>query len=405
MNITSGVGTNQITASWSGVAAGAGISGNVCVTAANACSTATPNCLAINYQSTAPVTPSSISGNAKLCPGSTVTYSVASVARAAEYTWSLPPGLSITSGSGTNTISVSASNGYTGGSLTVRAGNACGVGGVRSKSLGLNIPLTPGIISGPTTGLCSLSGANYTTTGSAAATKYQWTLPTGATITGSDSGLTVAVNYGTTSGNITVRGVNSCGTSNARSVSVSVLPARPGTITGSTTPCAGQAYNYSVSSVASATQYNWAVPSGASITSGAAPYSKDIQVTFGNVPASNQLVTVSASNNCGTGPLRSLSGITVSRCIRESAEAPGILATVYPNPTTGQFFLALETERNEQIDITLSNLVGQVIHRENRSLIPGAQLYTYELHGQKSGVYLLKIQSGKAVQTLRVILQ
>jgi len=78
---------------------------------------------------------------------------------------------------------------------------------------------------------------------------------------------------------------------------------------------------------------------------------------------------------------------------------------VYPNPTSGQFFLALETLNDEELDITLSNLVGQVFHRELRSVIPGAQLITYELRGQKSGVYLLRIRSGNEIQTLRVILQ
>jgi hypothetical protein len=407
MNIVSGAGSNQITADWTSAAASAGISGQVCVTSANACSTATPNCLTINYQSAIPVTPGSISGTAKLCPGNTQTFSVAAVSRASQYDWTLPAGVSISSGSGTNVISVNVGVGYTGGTLAVRAGNACGNGSYRSKSLGLNMPLTPSIISGPVNGLCALSSVSYSTGGTAAATKYQWTIPSGASISGSDSGSAVVINYGTSSGTITVRGVNSCGTGNARSVSVSVLPARPGSISGSTTPCTGQTYNYGTASVSSATSYNWSVPSGAVISSGQAPYSKDIQVTYGPLTASNQLVTVSASNTCGTGAVRSLSGITIGSCggSREAAELPGITATVYPNPTSGQFFLALETLNDEELDITLSNLVGQVFHRELRSVIPGAQLITYELRGQKSGVYLLRIRSGNEIQTLRVILQ
>jgi hypothetical protein len=407
MNIVSGAGSNQITADWTSGAASTGISGQVCVTASNACSTAVPICMNINYQSVVPVAPGSISGTAKLCPGNTQTFSVATVSRAAQYDWILPAGLSINSGSGTNVLNVSVGAGYTGGTLSVRATNACGSGSYRSKSLGLNMPLTPGIISGPVNGLCALSSVSYSTSGTAAATKYQWTIPSGASISGSDSGSAVVINYGTSSGTITVRGMNSCGTGNARSVSVSVLPARPGSITGSTTPCAGQTYNYGTATISSATSYNWSVPSGAVISSGPAPYSKDIQVTYGPLTASNQLVTVSASNACGTGAVRSLSGITIGSCSgsREASELSGITATVYPNPTAGQFYLALETLNDEELDITLSNFVGQVIHRELRSVIPGAQLLTYDLHGQKSGVYLLKIRSGNAVQTLRVILQ
>ncbi|MFM9056240.1 MAG: hypothetical protein ACKOQY_06075, partial [Bacteroidota bacterium] len=256
MSVVSGAGTNQITADWTSGAASTGISGQVCVTASNACSTAAPVCMNINYQSAVPITPGSISGTAKLCPGNTQTFSVAAVSRASQYDWTLPAGVSISSGSGTNVISVNVGAGYTGGTLAVRAGNACGNGNYRTKSLGLNMPLTPGIISGPVNGLCALSSVSYSTSGTAAATKYQWTIPTGASISGSDSGSTVVVNYGTNSGTITVRGVNSCGTGNARSVSVNVLPARPVSITGSTTPCAGQTYNYGTSTISSATSYN-----------------------------------------------------------------------------------------------------------------------------------------------------
>jgi hypothetical protein len=405
MSTISGSGTNQISVAWTGAAANAGISGQLCVTAANTCSTATPVCTSINYQTVAPVTPGSISGSAKLCPGNSPTFSLTPVARAAQYEWTLPNGLNLTSGSGTNIITANVANGFASGNITVRAINACGNSGLRTKALGLNIPLTPGVITGPVNGLCSLSGITYSTSGTAAATKYLWTIPAGASISGSDSGQTIVVNYGTSSGTISVRGLNTCGVGNARNVTVSVPPARPGIITGSLVPCTGQTYTYGVATVSNADQYNWSVPSGASIN-GTAPFTKQIAVTYGTVVASNQLVTVIAANSCGNSPVRSLSGIQVSTCnLRESLITPGVQAKVYPSPTSGQFYLSLLLEREEEIEISLLNTTGQLIFSEQQIMPEGEQLFTYDLSNRVGGVYLMRIRTKQYQKVLRVIVQ
>jgi hypothetical protein len=405
MNIVSGAGTQQITAAWTAAAASNGITGQVCVTAANACSSSAAICTTLHYQSSVPVTPGSISGAAKLCPGNTASFSVSTVARASAYDWTLPGGVSLSSGSGTNIISAVVATGYAGGNVTVRASNACGFSGVRSKALGMNIPLSPGIISGPVNGLCSATSVSYSTAGTAAAAKYQWTLPSGASISGSDSGATVLVNFGNSSGTLSVRGVNACGTGNARSVTVNVLPARPSGISGSLTPCTDQTYTYGTSTVNSATQYGWTVPSGASIA-GTPPYSKDIQVTYGSVPAGNQLVTVTAANACGSSPVRSLSGIQLTTCsLRESFLSETLKAEVYPSPTSGRFYLLLKPEAEQQIEIALFDITGQQLFAEMRNMERGEQVFTYDLSEKVGGVYLLRIRTGDTVQTLRVIVQ
>ena len=113
------------------------------------------------------------------------------------------------------------------------------------------------------------------------------------------------MNYGTSGGNVTVAASNSCGTSAASSLSVTVnsTPSMPGSIVGSTSVCPNSSGNsYSVSSVSGATSYTWSVPSGATITSGQG--TSGIVVNFGS-NAGN--VTVTASNSCGTSSANSLS--------------------------------------------------------------------------------------------------
>jgi hypothetical protein len=71
---------------------------------------------------TVPAQPSAITGISSLCNGTTNTYSVAAVAGATSYTWSLPGGWTGTST--TNSINATAST--TGGNITVTADNTCG---------------------------------------------------------------------------------------------------------------------------------------------------------------------------------------------------------------------------------------------------------------------------------------
>jgi hypothetical protein len=73
-----------------------------------------------------------------------------------------------------------------------------------------------------------------------------------------------------------------------------IVPAQPGSISGSQTPCIGSVQTYSINSVFSATSYTWTLPTGWTGTS----TTTSISVTVGS---SNGNISVSASNACGTG--------------------------------------------------------------------------------------------------------
>lgn len=84
--ITSGQGTVLINVSYTALAIQSGITGSLCVVASDACVSTAPSCAAVSYQVSAPVTPGSISGPGKVCPGDVATYSVGLVTRATAYT-------------------------------------------------------------------------------------------------------------------------------------------------------------------------------------------------------------------------------------------------------------------------------------------------------------------------------
>lgn len=139
---------------------------------------------------TAPDTAGIVTGDVMVCEGETgLTYSVPAVMYATGYTWILPPGATISSGSGTNTIIVTFGSGTTSGSVSVQGTNACSFG-IASPSLSITVNPTPPV---PT---ISQSGSVLT---SSATTGNQWYL-NGVIIPGATS-----QNYNVSaSGNYTV---------------------------------------------------------------------------------------------------------------------------------------------------------------------------------------------------------
>ena len=100
-------------------------------------------------------------------------------------------------------------------------------------------PATPGAISGTATQCPSLTGQVYSISPVANAISYNWTVPTGWSITSGAGTTSITVNTGTSgqNGNITVQAVNGCTPNAARSLTVTVTPSVGGTISGSTSVC------------------------------------------------------------------------------------------------------------------------------------------------------------------------
>lgn len=98
-------------------------SGTVSVVAQNSCGISTSSTILVSV-CVAPAQPYITSGNTSVNPGDSETYSVAPVAGATSYTWTLPSGWSGSSTSNSITVVV----GTTGGTITVSAVNSCGTG-------------------------------------------------------------------------------------------------------------------------------------------------------------------------------------------------------------------------------------------------------------------------------------
>ncbi|MFN8323707.1 MAG: T9SS type A sorting domain-containing protein [Chitinophagales bacterium] len=286
-------------------------SGNISVVANNTCGSSSASTKAVTV-SPLPATPGSISTtNSSPCTGNTVTYSIAAVSGATSYSWILPSGFS---GSSTTT-SIAVLIGANPGVIQVSANNSCGSGGVSSLTVtpnGSSLPATPTSISG-TLAPCAGTSQTYSILPVAGATSYSWTLPAGWS--GSSSTNSINVTSGSVGGNISVTANNACGTSAAQTLTVSItnVPAQPGTISGNASVCLNSANTYTISAVSGAGNYTWSLPSG---WSGASTSTSINSVATGITGS----VQVTANNACGSSTPRTLA-VTVNSPVTPTVTA------------------------------------------------------------------------------------
>jgi subtilisin-like proprotein convertase family protein len=163
-----------------------------------------------------------------------------------------------------------------------------------------------GGISGTTNVCQGQVGVVYTVPAVANASGYNWTVPSGSTITsGSNTNtITVTISTSVTTGSVTVTPVTACSTGNTSSLSLTItaIPA-VGVITGPTSSCSNNTLSYSIPVIAGVTGYSWTFPSGFTIQSGV---NTNSVVVLAGPSAVSGIVSVAGIFTCGTGPAATL---------------------------------------------------------------------------------------------------
>jgi hypothetical protein len=173
---------------------------------------------------------------------------------------------------------------YRSGDYNVYAQNVCSGGSVGGA------PAPSSAIAG-SAAACNGLSSTYSVT-AVSGVNYTWTLPSGWS--GTSTGNTISVTPEAAGGTLSVNASNSCGTSAAQSLTVTITPvvASPDSVVGASLACSGLATTYSVAAVSGATGYVWTLPSGWSGTSATN--------TISVVPASaGGTITAAAANMCG----------------------------------------------------------------------------------------------------------
>jgi hypothetical protein len=233
-----GVGTRQFSLNGAAFQAGTTFTVNaagspyiITVKDANGCLAASSAVIVAPAATTVPPVPVGIDGQAYgLCGGGSFAYSTPAVPTATSYYWTVPTTFTVSAGQGTSQaqllIPSTFNTNNTG--ITVVAKNACGTS--PSFRLGLYSVLSyPGsAITGPASVTPGQTNVQYSLPNTAGAT-YNWLVPTGATVSSGQGTSTVFVNFGSTSGNVSVDITNACGTGARVSKAVTFILSRPTT--------------------------------------------------------------------------------------------------------------------------------------------------------------------------------
>jgi hypothetical protein len=206
----------QSAANWTG--------GVITVAAVNSCGS-NPRSFTLYSR---PLQPGAITGPAfNLCNAAgvnQVTYSIAPVAGATSYNWTVPAGMTIVGLNTGTTISVLVGSSFTGtGAVCVSAIGNCGAGTARCLTVSSRPP-APGAITGPSAPCKSTSNAQYSIPAMPNITTYQWQATGNAYVfSNSFTSATVDYNFVTSpSVTISVNAVNACGSGAASRLAVTV---------------------------------------------------------------------------------------------------------------------------------------------------------------------------------------
>ena len=245
--------------------------------------------------------PAGGTGPTTACQGTVQTFSVAPVAGATSYGWTITGGSGWSGTSTTNSANITVGTGTA--VISVSGVDTCGPGTAYTFTV-VATPLPTVSIAAVGTICISSPSATFTTTATGSPTSYNWTV-TGSGWTGSSSTSTLTTTVGTGTGTIVVSGTNACGTGPA--VTLNVTPGNPPaaatTITMPSPLCAGGTAVFTTPAVSGATSYTWTVSgigwSGTSTTT-------SVNVTVGSGTGT---ITVTPVNSCGNGTSFSLNSL------------------------------------------------------------------------------------------------
>ncbi|MEI8048517.1 MAG: T9SS type A sorting domain-containing protein [Bacteroidota bacterium] len=357
---------------------------SVSYTGINGCTSSTPSIYNVTVNPL-PGTPGAISGQSAVCAGANgVAYTVAAVTNATSYVWALPAGASIATGAGTNSITVNFNATATSGNITVLAHNNCGDGQSSAvfPVVVNTVPVAPGTITGAATVCQGSAGIAYSVAAVAGATSYAWTVPTGVTIVSGATTNSIIVNFSLTaiSGNITVSGVNTCGTGTAatKAIAVNTKPATPVitqnvNILTSSAPTGNQWYRDGIL-IAGAVATTYTITQDGT-------YSVIVTLNGCSSDVSNLIVII----HTGLGNFETQD------------------VNVYPNPNKGAFWLSIDSKTAAVYNMQVLNSLGAVVHHENNIEVNGNFKQYFDLRDLSAGMYTIVLRSDKQQIVKKII--
>ncbi|KAA9338873.1 hypothetical protein [Adhaeribacter soli] len=250
-----------------------------------------------------------IVGPEAICPNSVQTFTVPPLA-GTTYQWTIPNGWTLTSGQGTNSITVTTNSTPGNVAVTVSDQSSSWCGNKEVAILPASLS-TPASISGPAV-VCPNTDYYFEVPNVPYAAYYNWQVPNGWQILSAPVGNgfenRILVKAGITGGNISVAAANACTSSAVTSTTVSLEPlvSVSSSISGNVNPCPGSTQTYQINATNAAT-FTWTVPNGYTLLSGQGTNTVTILIgsSSGNIDirATSPLGCSSATQNLTITPI------------------------------------------------------------------------------------------------------
>ncbi|MBF9142721.1 T9SS type A sorting domain-containing protein [Hymenobacter properus] len=213
--------------------------GTITVTLTGTCNSSPTQNTQLNVAPLAqPAAPSiSSAGGGSFCGGVAKTFTISTLPAGNNVTWAVPAGWTIDSGQGTTSISATPGTAAVAGNVTATLTNSNGCNSPAATYAVMSGATMPGAITGQAIPTASNTGLVYKITAVSGATSYNWTVPTGWTITGTSPAITgtyggttlngttatgITVNTGTAGGTVSVSANNGTCTSAASTKAVDI---------------------------------------------------------------------------------------------------------------------------------------------------------------------------------------
>jgi PKD repeat protein len=180
----------------------------------------------------------------------------------------------------------------------------------------------------------------------------------------------------------------------------------------------GEAISLNASSSKKAQVYNWEVVGGALTFTGETAASANYDPTKAAVSYSKPgvySITLVAMGDCGakvatkTIQVEVGGGAIASVTNSQESKVAGVTdlsaseSVVYPNPSNGQYNVVLKGEAQQKVLVSVLDMIGREVSSNSITLSSNSEVHKIDLVNNPTGMYLLRVTTGKKVQAYRIV--